>query len=366
MVSPPGNCIKDLATLGYCVIPVLSEAEAENLNQRVWSEYIEKAWPGCKRDDRSNWAETFPQQNNYGLLGGRVGQIQALWDLRQDPRIIAIFAKIWGTNELIVSMEGISLVCPPEIKQWYFEYWPYLSQQVGQKGCVSPPNFVCESSIETKPYMIRGQVLFEDSFGGDGGFFCIPGSHREFNAFAPLFEEKLKELIKGPHSWEEQMRIRREYIFNFFKKKDADGNPYRIQHVIARRGSLIVWDARVIHWNQHPSLDRPYCNPPRVQMVAYLCYVPKKRLTEKAKETRKQAFNEGCATTHDPAFPELLREETMRNGRVPYSKPSDYVFPKIVLGDLGHQLLGIGQAESAEQERRAEDAIHRVARGNIL
>jgi hypothetical protein len=39
-----------------------------------------------------------------------VGHAQALWDLRQNPKIIDIFSKLWGVpaKELLVSFDGAS------------------------------------------------------------------------------------------------------------------------------------------------------------------------------------------------------------------------------------------------------------------
>ncbi|HXF28466.1 MAG TPA: hypothetical protein VN457_01330, partial [Chlamydiales bacterium] len=59
--SEEPGLIFSLEELGYCVIPnVISRAETEQFYQRVWHEYIEKAWPNCKMDDRRNWEESFP------------------------------------------------------------------------------------------------------------------------------------------------------------------------------------------------------------------------------------------------------------------------------------------------------------------
>lgn len=184
--------LQDLEELGYCVIPeVLSRQEAEVLYERVWREYVEKAWPKCKRGDRSNWQEAFPQHNSYGIFAGPAGQIQVMWDLRQDPRIVTIFTKIWNTDDLIVSMDGLSLMCPTDIREGYFEPWPHVDQAILRRQdnmahSNNPPiGFVSESSLKTKPYTIQGQFLFEDSCEGDGGFYCIPKSHLRFTEFAP-------------------------------------------------------------------------------------------------------------------------------------------------------------------------------------
>ncbi len=137
--------LRDLEELGYCVIPqVLSTAEAEALYQRVWHEFIEKAWPNCRMDDRSNWKEAFPMHNKMGIFSGPAGQTQVMWDLRQDPRIVNVFVRVWNTNDLIVSMDGLSFMCPPEIRDGYFEPWPHVDPMDTRKlrpleGGVSVP-----------------------------------------------------------------------------------------------------------------------------------------------------------------------------------------------------------------------------------
>lgn len=341
--------LKDLEEQGYCVIPQLfSTSETEYLYERVWHEYIEKAWPNCRMDDRSNWEETFPMHNKYGIFAGPAGQTQVMWDLRQDPRIVEVFAKIWNTNDLIVSMDGLSLMCPPEIREGNFEPWPHVDQAIMRGRDNIPHNnnppidFVSESLLKTQPFTIQGQFLFEDSFEGDGGFYCIPKSHLRFSEFAP----ELEALSAQEISSEERTQARNEYLKNFFGKgTDVTGTPYCVKHITAPRGSLILWDSRTVHWNQHPTKDRAFNDPPKVRMVGYLSYVPKSRLTPEGRLMRREAFETGVATGHNPAFPEIKRtKDRIRPRFAQYFEDPGYIQPKINLTPLGESLLGLQES----------------------
>lgn len=339
---------QDLENLGYCIIPeVISRLEAEELYQRVWHEYIEKAWPTCHLDDRSNWVEAFPLHNKFGIFAGPAGQTQVMWDLRQDPRIVNVFAAIWNTHELIVSMDGLSIMCPPEIRKGYFDPWPHVDQAIMRReGAIghnnNPPiGFVSESLLKTAPFTIQGQFLFEDSAEEDGGFYCIPKSHLLFDQFAPELEALQEALFTLPLTKEERRAKRSQFFESFFAGKvDKEGNSYAAKHLTAPRGSLILWDSRTIHWNQHPSLNRPFSENPKVRMVGYLCYVPKSRLTEEGKALRQEAFETGVSTGHNPAYPEIKRtQERIPQELQQYLEDSTYTQPKIVLTPLGEALL---------------------------
>lgn len=341
-VSTYDSYLKDLEEQGYCVIPNLFSAEeTEILYERVWHEYIEKAWPNCKMDDRSNWSESFPKHGPYGVFAGPAGQTQVMWDLRQDQRIVDAFAKIWNTHDLIVSMDGISVMCPPEIREGYFEPWPHVDQtMMKREGVVHsnkpPEGFVSESSLKTEPFTIQGQFLFEDSSECDGGFYCIPKSHLSFAEFAP----KLEEIIDLPR--DERRKVRKEFFMQFFVEgKDVSGNCYVLKHVTAPKGSLILWDSRTVHWNQHATKNRPFSENPKVRMVGYICYVPKARLTDEGKALRKKAFVEGVSTGHNASYPELKASiDHIQPEYKHYLEDPSYVQPKIMLTPLGESLLG--------------------------
>jgi len=317
--------LEDLEENGYCVIPnIVSDEEAKLLYERVWHEFIEKAWPNCRMNDRSNWKEAFPQHNKVGIFAGPAGQTQVMWDIRQDVRIVDIFAKIWNTHDLIVSMDGMSLMCPTEIREGTFEPWPHVDQESSLKSGN-------ESSLKSNPYTIQGQFLFEESSVGDGGFYCIPKSHLRFTEFAPQIEAitaSQKTITEG--------RLARNAFFETF----FDKNSYERKHVTAPRGSLILWDSRTVHWNQHASSER---SNPKVRMVGYICYLPKKRLQDEGKAIRREAFERGISTTHDAAHPLFVpsKDGQLYPGYERYLEDTGYIQPQIQLTSLGRSLLGI-------------------------
>ncbi len=138
---------------GYCVVAnVLSDEEVEIYKNRLWTEYVEKAFPPVKYNDKSTWKDHFPIHNHLGIFCGPVGQTQLLWDIRQNSRVVEPFSKLWNVpqSDLIVSMDGISLMCPPELREnpnlHKFEPWPHVDQfrTIGVKSiCIKFQSMDC-------------------------------------------------------------------------------------------------------------------------------------------------------------------------------------------------------------------------------
>ena len=64
-------------------------------------------------------------------------------------------------------------------------------------------------------------------------------------------------------------------------------------------GSLIIWDSRLIHWNQTPTGEI-------TRIVAYICYQPRSAGTKEELETKVKIFERRQGTTHASTWSLLL------------------------------------------------------------
>ncbi|KAF3049939.1 hypothetical protein E8E11_010031 [Didymella keratinophila] len=62
----------------------------------------------------STWAkEHLPEHMKGGMYHGyKVQHEKVIWDARTEPAIIKAFAKLWGTDKLLVSFDGMNLTLP--------------------------------------------------------------------------------------------------------------------------------------------------------------------------------------------------------------------------------------------------------------
>jgi hypothetical protein len=138
---------------------------------------------------------------------------------------------------------------------------------------------------------------------------------------------------------DEKRQLKHQFLEEFFNHNtDESGNPYCRKQITAPRGSLILWDSRTVHWNQYPNKNR--CDP-KVRMVGYLSYVPKARLGSEGRAIRREAFETGASTGHNPAYPELKRsKERIWKEFAMYLEDPSYTQSPINLTPLGEALLG--------------------------
>eukprot|EP01088_Endostelium_zonatum_P007260 TRINITY_DN19479_c0_g1_i1.p1 TRINITY_DN19479_c0_g1~~TRINITY_DN19479_c0_g1_i1.p1 ORF type:complete len:335 (-),score=54.57 TRINITY_DN19479_c0_g1_i1:89-1093(-) len=272
---------KYLEEHGYVVFKnVLTPEEVSKGKDLAWDflEGLKKS--SIQRKDPTTWDQGWPDPFNKGILvGDGVGQSPFLWYVRANPNVQKIYKTIWNTEQVATSFDGFGIHRP-------FEYNPKWKTGTGwfhidQNGKYKPDR-IC----------VQGLVNFYDSGEDDGGLVVVPDSIKIF-----------KDIFK-----ERDFKSERDYVTvhkndekGIWKNEAAHLQPIK---VVANAGDMLLWDSRTIHCNSPAATSRKIPEDggilePR-RLVAYVCMVPMKRLTEGVKEKRRKAYLSGETTSHWP------------------------------------------------------------------
>ena len=118
---------------------------------------------GVKFDDPKTWYQAYT--NGSGTI--ELYQHQALWDVRQYPKVHQAFSEIWKDEKLWVSIDRCGYKAPwseAQDKKW------------------RSPGFIHidgDASIIPLPFAVQGVLYLTDTDENQGGFHCIPGFHKE-------------------------------------------------------------------------------------------------------------------------------------------------------------------------------------------
>ncbi|CAK44625.1 hypothetical protein CBS115989_1788 [Aspergillus niger] len=268
-----GDFRDDFFRDGYAVIKgVLSKERASEYQSEALT-WLESFGLGFDRNDKSTWKkENLPQSWKGGMyLHFSAAHEKYVWDVRCEPDVIAPFAKLWGTDELVVSFDTVNITLPQSIVGAYdSQPWPHCDQAPERKG------LVC----------VQGIVNLSNSGPDDGGLIVMKGS-------APLFDQFFEENpVTGPTPW----RTAKHKDFHPFHDKDLDWYRERgceLIKVCAEPGDLILWDSRQMHWAQFGTSDL-------VRTIVYATYTPAAWMSEEDRQKKKELFEAYETTTHWP------------------------------------------------------------------
>ena len=242
--------------------------------------------------DSTRWEEY--AANDFVPMWGH----QAQWDIRQLPELHALWAHLWGSEELWVSLDMCRFTPP----------WKPGHAEPGPIHWDHDPH-------DRSTRFIQGVVALADTALGQGGFRCVPS------------------LFRNPDAWPKNP-LRRPWGDEWLPKVcDRD-----VIEIPASQGDLIVWDSRLPHSNSKNTSDRP-------RVAFYVQMFPP--MDEQERSIRLSCYRTG--TCH-PAW--RYRPGTDRPERWPPAK----------LTPLGQQLLGLnselkrdlafsGEARPADQGR---------------
>lgn len=300
---------------GVAIIPnILDENECESMVNGIWNflEHISQNWTTpVNRNDKKTWREFYKLYPLHSMLlqYWNVGHTQVSWDVRQNIKIVEIFAYFWDCtiNDLLVSFDGLSFNLPPEITKkgwnrgntWYHTDQSYIT-----------PEFKC----------IQSYITGLDVEEYDATLSIMEGSNRYHEEF------RNKYGITDKNNW---YKLNREEQL-FYTEKGCD-----IQNIKCPKGSLVFWDSRTIHCGIEASNER---QKQHFRAIIYLCYMPRKLCSEANLKKKQKAFNELRTTSHYPCNIKLFgKKPYSRGGELPIITPIE---PPI-LTDLGRSLAGL-------------------------
>ena len=299
---------------GVAIIPsLLNEEERNNMNNGMWSflEYITSEFEiPIDRNNKKTWRSFYNLYPMHSMLiqHWNIGHAQHVWDLRQNPKIVDVFAKIWDVNreDLLTSFDASSFHFPPEeTNRGYFKNtWLHCDQSYTRN------DFECVQS------WVTGYDVNED----DATLLFLENSHKYHKDFKNNFNIEKKD------DWYQLNDIE----INFYKSKGC--NEKRIS---CPAGSMVLWDSRTIHCGVEPIKGRKQTN---FRNVSYICMMPRKLATLANIDKKIKALNNLRTTTHWAHRTKLFSKMPRTyGGPIPNVKQ---INPP-VLNELGKKLAGL-------------------------
>lgn len=299
---------------GVAIVPhVLDEDECVSMVDGIWNffEHITQKWETpINRDKKDTWREFYKLFPLHSMLvqHWNVGHCQASWDVRQNTKIVDIFAYLWNCSpeELLVSFDGLSFNLPPEVTR---RGWNRGNTWYHTDQSFTRPDFSCVQSFVTG--------LDIDEF--DATLSFLEGSNKYHGEFRDAFG------IADKDNWYKLTKVQEM----FYQERGCE-----VKNIKCPAGSMVFWDSRTIHCGIEADRRR---KTPKIRAVIYLCYMPR-NISDKANIKKKQnAFHDLRTTSHYPCKIKLFPKHPRTYG-APLPAITEIESP--LLTELGKKLAG--------------------------
>ncbi|EUC42417.1 hypothetical protein COCMIDRAFT_103571 [Bipolaris oryzae ATCC 44560] len=292
---------------------VITPERAEYYKQKQ-IEWLQSFGLGFDPKDESTWtADHLPVSFKGGMYFAYASTHEKfVWEARTEPKVVDVFTKLWGTDELLCSFDGMNITLPRQ-KDLNWSPWPHCDQNENRKGM----------------QCVQGLLNFQPNGPKDGGLILMKGSSKLFDEFFSEKREQDEHEDKPPP--EEEMRdlfIFKEEDVKWFESKGCT-----LQKMNLDPGDLVLWDSRTMHYAAHPQGDL-------IRHVQYICMTPRKFAKEEDVKLKAELFQKFQGTTHWPHCNIHKAGPPLRNGKL---CPKDRSEPleKPVITDQILKLAGV-------------------------
>lgn len=278
------NINNSIKKYGFVVIKnVITNKQSDNYVNDIWS-WLEKiTYNNINRNDNTTHItyEDAKEKKlkNYNWPTGKNGIISShgishanfVWKARTEKNVKNVFSKLWNTNELLTSFDGICVMKPSnEVNNSWFHF----DQSPTKKGL----------------HCIQGFINLQDTTEKDGCLMIYPSSN---NYHEEYFNDN---KISFDDDW---------YSFNKTNKanewmENKGLKPYK---VIAPKGSLVLWDSRTAHCSSLPLSNN-------IRYTIYVCMTPKSLASSKILNEKRKIFKNRIGTNHWPHQNNTLFDES--------------------------------------------------------
>jgi ectoine hydroxylase-related dioxygenase (phytanoyl-CoA dioxygenase family) len=252
---------------GYAVVKGAMPVERARAYQQQAFDWVKSFGTAFDVDKPETWTkENLPVQsqiNTFAAYG--VAHEKFMWDARMEPGVLAAFAELWGTDELLVSFDALNITFPNRKDKPRKEPWPHIDQSPLRKGLQCAQGVICLS----------------DSGPEDGGLLVYPDSH--------LLTEEFFETQTDKATW----KVKDGYGFTEEQVKWYTDRGIKTHKVCAEAGDLLIWDSRTIHWGTEPTEKGN-----TIRTVIYASYAPAALASAETLEKKAEVFRAWESTTH--------------------------------------------------------------------
>ena len=327
LVSNPSEIMSKIDEFGVAIISnVINDDEILNMRSGIWNvlEHLTQNEPiPIDRNNEKSWSTFYEHlgPKHSMLVQQWVGHSQISWDIRTHPKVIECFASIWGTDDLLVSFDGLSVHFPPEITK------------IGWKNETNlKPLHTDQSFTRPKFECIQSWITAYDINQYDATLTILEKSNHYHKEFSETFYTSNNSDFVQIKSQEQQ---------KFYTDRGCVQKAIRCP-----AGSMVFWDSRTIHSGIEASKERL---KPNLRNIIYICMQPKDPYNYKELQKKKQAFFNQRTCSH---YPNIINV---------FSKyPKDYNIDTNIIVELSKPIMNkIGLKLAGFDENECENYLQK-------
>lgn len=265
-LTDEANWLEQLRGHGFVVIRGVSTADQVTAVKDLLWEAISERHPHVVRDDPGTW--DFPL-NEAGLVPW-LTQSAGAWAVRGWPGVKQAFARIWETEDLIVSMDCVLLWRP---------WWVDSKWRPSTEGLHLDQNPFNKPGLEC----IQGMVPLVSVTEASGGLQVVPDSNLDV----------AKDGFKRAHP---HMRNSGDWC-------PCDDDDLKQQALLlhAEPGNLVLWDSRTVHGGLVGTGKCKQRGPTELARLSVtVSMTPRSWASDLVQQRRREAFRKGESFNHVP------------------------------------------------------------------